>query len=81
MVPQLESHPNTSAIQSPSSFPVRSHVGQQVTMAHTESMLLQDLRTRLSAVELVSVQSVEQRPVSLEPAVVASLYALSRQSR
>lgn len=81
MVPQLEVHPNTSAMQSPRSFPVRSQVGQHVTMAHTELMLLQDVRTRSSAVELVSVQSVEQRPVSLEPEVVASLYALSRQSR
>ena len=76
MVPQLEAHPNTSAMQSPSNFPVRSQVGQQLTMAHTESMLLQDFRTSLSAVELVSVQVVEQRPP-----LDASLYALSRQSR
>jgi hypothetical protein len=72
-VPQLVLHPNTSAMQSPSSFPVRSQVGQQFTMAHTESMSLQDVRTSLSAVESVFVQSVEQRPVSLEPADTAFL--------
>ena len=62
-VPQLEPQPKTSVMQSPSSFPVRSHVGQQVNREQTESILLQDCRTRLSALVTASVQVVAQLPV------------------
>lgn len=63
MVPQLVLHPNTSAMQSPNSFPVRSQVGQQSRMVQTEFKLSQDVKTTLVVSESSLVQSVEQRVV------------------